>query len=236
MALVKCSHCGQFISDSAMQCPHCQNQFISAVQRNRIKKCSLIAMWLTIVGTIGNIIYNCYLLIGRYYSLFCDWIPASFSDDFIRGVFLRVACISLLCIALAWLFWFVREIGHKYPAMLVGIVISVLLVCMRLLVVITQRILFYHIALILSFALGITLFFLKVQGKIKVLCNTVGILYVVFYFETILTIVDTFYYELIGQSAMASMSYAIIHALFQLGTYIATSVLFYNTYKQAKIE
>lgn len=228
MALVKCSHCGQFISDSAMQCPHCQNQFISAVQRNRIKKCSLIAMWLTIVGTIGMIVYRCCWLISRDYSLFGDWIPASFSDDFIWGVIL-VAGISLLCIALAWLFWFVREIGHKYPAMLVGIVISVLLVCMRLLLLITQIILFSYI---LSFALGITLFFLKAQGKIKVLCNTVGILYVVFYFEAILT----FYYELIGQSAMASMSYAIIHALFQLGTFIATSVLFYNTYKQAKIE
>jgi len=239
MALVKCPHCGQPISDSAMQCPHCQNQFISKVQRNRIKKCSLIAMWLTIVATIQIIIRKVFEITNE----------SLIEDNLI--LFGYLSDIALLCIVIAWLIWFTKTKSNRYTAIRMGTVICCCIVLLFGLYYIpeydwwrffgynnlllknfffTRTILFF----VLFIAFGIVLFFLRAQGKISYLLKLVGAFYVAFHFVHLLIRMTQ---DLqITLQITDTLLFFVIDLFFYLGMYFTTIILFYSTYKQAKIE
>lgn len=229
MALINCPHCGQPISDSAAQCPHCQKQIVTASQRNRTRNYSLVAMWLCIVGTLLNTICWC--------SRFILNTQGS-TDIVILGIFGIITMISGICLALCWYFWLVREKKERYPALNTSIVICIILICIRILRLIIPFINNYSattlIISVLSFAFGITLFFLKFNGNIKKLTIIIGVLYIIIYLANIL--VTTASVMHIEQHITNTLPFIIFDEVIWVSALIVTIILFYNTCKQAKLE
>lgn len=226
MALIKCPHCGQTVSDSASQCPHCQYQLVTSSQRKHIQKNSLIALWLCIVGTVLNTFCQCRKILVNTQEIS--------TGNVIVGI---LVIISGICLSLCWYFWLVREKSVKYPALNTSIVICIILICIRILRLIIPFINNYSattlIIFVLSFAFGITLFFLNTNGKIKSLTHTIGVLYIINYIIPILWFIASVTH--IEQHITNTLPYMIIDEVIWVSTLVLTIVLFYNTYKQSKI-
>lgn len=208
MALIKCPHCGQPVSDSATQCPHCQKQLMTATQRSWTKKTSMTAMVLCIVGALLTL---CTIILNGGFSL------------------VRTSVISFL-IFMAWLIWFVKGERQRYTAIKVGIIICLLVVVISVINIIPLylwrlRWLLALIQIVLSIMLGITFFFLRPQDNINSLTKTVGVLFVECY------LIDCVLF-FIGYGKMAALLNDILYVCLM----VSSAVWFYRTYKQAKSE
>lgn len=227
MALIKCPHCGQTVSDSASQCPHCQYQLVTSSQRKHIQKNSLIALWLCIVGTVLNTFCWCRIFLVNTQEIS--------TGNVIAGI---LVIISGICLSLCWYFWLVRGKKERYPALNTSIVICIILICIRIIRLIIPFINNYSattlIISVLSFAFGITLFFLKFNGNIKKLTIIIGVLYIIIYLENIL--VTTASVMHIEQHITNTLPFIIFDEVIWVSALIVTIILFYNTSKQAKLE
>ena len=234
MALIKCPYCEQSISDSATQCPHCQKQLVTAKQH---KRNNLIAMLLSVVAVI---IYLLFTMIASFYN----------RELFTPGC---VESFSLMFITLAWIIWLIRKKKNDYAAK-VGVVICIGLFCVYTFLFVDFFFYFLEFDLeldsallkniyavidlvcaIVSIAFGITLFFLKDDGKIKRIITVVGLLYVIFYLMEVILITTYLCYEKVPQlaSAVRSLPYKITyHSIYYL-MLIAVVVLFVCLFIQA---
>ncbi len=227
MALIKCPHCGQTVSDSASQCPHCQYQLVTSSQRKHIQKNSLIALWLCIVGTVLNTFCRCRIFLVNTQEIS--------TGNVIAGI---LVIISGICLSLCWYFWLVREKSVKYSALNTSIVICIIVIFIRILKAIIPIINTWtatsFILYVLSLAFGISLFFLKTNSKIRKLTYTIGVLYIINYIIPILWFIASVTH--IEQHITNTLPYMIIDEVIWVSTLIVTIILFYNTCKQAKLE
>lgn len=140
--------------------------------------------------------------------------------------------------SLCWYFWLVRGKKERYPALNTSIVICIILICIRIIRLIIPFINNYSattlIISVLSFAFGITLFFLKFNGNIKKLTIIIGVLYIIIYLENIL--VTTASVMHIEQHITNTLPFIIFDEVIWVSALIVTIILFYNTSKQAKLE
>lgn len=251
MALINCPHCGQPISDSASQCPHCQNQIVTSYQRNRIKKFSSIAMWLCIVGLV-------FFLIGNLYEIFVyspnitsmsqeEWRIWYADHLAVINLMTLISVISSLCICSAWLVWLVREKGHRKAIQQIGVVICIIGVCVRMLRIIptitwvtifdfdSRSIsIFFGIHNILcnllNAALGIVVICLANNSITKKLTSVAGIALIINSLYLLVRVAIT------EQNATMSPLLEIIDPSLWCCAIVIFIVLFYNTYNKAEIE
>lgn len=214
MALIHCPHCGQTVSDSATQCPHCQRQLVTKYQRSRTKTSSLFAMLLCIVGII-LILVVITIPFGNSISPYGTIRRMSFPTF-----------VAWLLVSVAWLIWFVGGERQRYTAVKIGIMIC-------LLIVIANVIDFHLYGLyapsfvaqkVLPITFGVTLFFLRRQGIINTLTKTAGILYVIY------PLVDF----VIGDVTRIPYLWGVI--IVSICLLVTTAALFYCMYKKAKQE
>jgi hypothetical protein len=255
MALINCPHCGQPISDSAVQCPHCQKQIVTASQINRTKKFSLTAMWLCILGIVFYLIsylYDEFVFIPNVTSLSQEEWRIWYTDHLaVMNLMSLIGKISSLCVCSAWLVWFVREKGHRNAILQTGVVICIIGIGVRMLKII-PNITWYNIfnfdensintfyitcgivTCLLNFALGIVATSLKSNNITKKLTTIAGVALIIssLYYLALLYVSDIA--KLLQYTTMSPLL-RILDLFLWVCAIVTFIVLFYNTYKQAKI-
>ncbi len=252
MALIQCPHCGQPVSDSATQCPHCSNQIVTVFQRNKSSRYSLTAMWVCIAGVIlrvPSIIYGIYAYnksISLSAESYKQWMIDNFVLDNIIGV---VSIFSSILIILSWLIWFIRG-NRRTTSIKVAIILCVVAIGIRVLKLIPNygwyRFFDYNIetynifisiisisAYLLSVAIGITLLLIRNTGKIRVLKNWAGVLFILCYIISIalpILSIPTMPHFILNE-----MPYSLLLSeVPYIGLLIISIIIFHNTYKEAK--
>lgn len=255
MALINCPHCGLPISDSAAQCPHCQKQIVTASQRNRTRKYSLVAMWLCIVGLVFYLIADSFFEFSFYPTvatlLTSDELGIWLSDHKIEITLMDfIGALSALCICLAWLVWFVREKSRRDSFWHTGVVICIIGVCVRMLRIIPNETWTaiwgydYHltstffiattiIASLLYAVLGTCVICMKTDGTIKRISNVAGILFIVNSLYNLILVYVTDIAKIMQYATMSPLLKILYHFLWVCAI-VVFIVLFYKTYKQAK--
>lgn len=255
MALINCPHCGQPISDSAVQCPHCQKKIVTASQKNQIRKYSLVAMWLCIVGLVFYLIadsffeFTFYPTVATLYT--SDELGIWVSDHQTEITLMDfIGALSALCICLAWLVWLVREKSRRNSIWQTGVVICIIGVCVRMLRIIPNETwdaiwgYDYHlistffiaisiIASLLYAALGTCVICIKTDDTIKRITKVAGILFIVNSLYNLIVLYFTDIAKIMQYVTMSPLLKIIYHFLW-ICAIVVFIVLFYKTYKQAK--
>lgn len=246
MALIQCPECGKEISSFAKSCPNCgypidgnpivdnqhcspyQQPQVTVVQKNRNSRNPLIAMSMCIAGAILSLLSHYISLPYEAYQMWC--------------------MIANFCVISAWLIWLLRE-KNKNVSNIVGAIICCASLLGETLWFIQASVWFDFFKLdtstfyeflsylglinsLLLLALGITLFFLKCNGKIRKLTVVVGVLFIIYYMIwCIFSVLEIAHIE---RPISDTVYYHVVNILCYI-LLIITILLFYNTYKQERI-
>ena len=209
-------------------------------------------MGLCIVGTILSVIsegFNGFVNYENFLSMpkeeYVIWC-AEHTTELL--VFQLMSALSVICVGLGFLMWFMRDRSGKNMPLVIGTVICIVMLLVKALRLIPSFVwaagfvydelafsdfisLRELVGALLSLALGVTFFFMKGKGKIKGLTITVGVLFVINYLISCLCLVlDIAHIE---YPFLDTIVFRLCNDIIYWGLLVVAIILFYSTYKQA---